>query len=137
MISLINAQRKLTDTEQRMIDDGDFFDVTSAQIRALCAKLFQMGYPLKEVQRIRTKYWDYFTDKEKEVMQELGLNYDEQAISKRGDTLLINGFTVRQWKMLTADDYFPPPATIQKFMNLCLTNGDTASYQILLEKYQT
>ena len=137
MVSSINAKRTMSDVEQRMLNDENFFNVTSNDVTGLCTKMLQKGYPIEEVHRTRTKYWDYFTDREKEMMQELGLSYEEQNISKRGPTMLINGFTVSQWKMLTVDDCFPPRHHIQRFMNLCTKNGDEDTVNILREKYRS
>lgn len=128
---------KLSVLEQRMLDDDAFYAVSSEEVKKLFWKMDRLKYPRQEIQRVRTKYWDYYTDSEKELMEELGLSYSEQHISKVKKKFLINGFTVNQWKMLSVDSYFPSPRIIRQFMGECAANGDEPSLDILKKKYQT
>ena len=84
---------KLSVLEQRMLDDDDFYAVSSEEVKKLfwkmdCLIFWKMDclkYPRQEIQRVRTKYWDYYTDSEKEQMlREKGVR---QSMSRKGNCL--------------------------------------------------
>ena len=76
---------KLSVLEQRMLDDDDFYAVSSEEVKKLFWKMDCLKYPRQEIQRVRTKYWDYYTDSEKEQMlREKGVR---QSMSRKGNCL--------------------------------------------------
>lgn len=128
----------LTEKQKRMVEDDEFFNVTSEEVRAFLLRASHI-FTREEMIRFRIKYAPWIADREKRFMDELGLDYENHTItwtsSVYGKTYLVNGYTATQWKMLTQDDYFPGRSSVSFFINLCRDRNDEAALQILMLKY--
>ena len=66
---------KLTEKEQRMVMDDDFFDVTKDDVKRLIHRMKIHLFPKEQVIAMRKKYDLWLEDREKRIMDKYGLSY--------------------------------------------------------------
>ena len=129
----------------RMMEDNDFFDVDSKDVALLLRQMAVMGKSREEVLLMRTKYDLWIDDKEKRMMTELGLDYENHVIeyvpcinslSLHRKEALINGYRVVEWKMLTDDSYVPQPPMLNAAKARLADLGDKDALDVLNMKYK-
>lgn len=129
----------------RMIEDDNYFDVTTAEVKSLLVRMSH-HYPRDDIIRMRIKYDAWIDDEEKRLMEEFGLSYDIHKITRtrfesrmglalNHSTFYINGYSVSEWKMLTDEDYIPPIASVKNAINRFESLGDEEALEILCMKY--
>ena len=72
---------KLTEKEQRMVMDDDFFDVTKDDVKRLIHRMKIHLFPKEQVIAMRKKYDLWLEDREKRIMDKYGLSYDTHTVS--------------------------------------------------------
>jgi hypothetical protein len=98
-----------------MLEDDTYFSVTSEDVHRLLKKMALAQCPRDDIVKVRKKYHPLLHDAETELRNRFGLNYDDHVISRTFHrALLINGYTVLQWRMLVDDEYFPNYQVIKR-----------------------
>ena len=141
---------KLTEKEQRMVMDDDFFDVTKDDVKRLIHRMKIHLFPKEQVIAMRKKYDLWLEDREKQIMDKYGLSYDTHTVSnlasdrrypgiyssyKVSNFFFINGYTETEWRMLTDEDYIPTYTALSRFINICRKYNDQETLDTLLPKY--
>lgn len=141
---------KLTEKEQRMVMDDDFFDVTKDDVKRLIHRMKIHLFPKEQVIAMRKKYDLWLEDREKQIMDKYGLSYDTHTVSnlasgrrypgiyssyKASNVFFINGYTETEWRMLTDEDYIPTYTALSRFINICRKYNDQETLDTLLPKY--
>ena len=141
---------RLTEKQQRMVMEDDFFDVTKDDIKRLIHRLKIYSFPKEQVNAMRKKYDLWLEDREKRVMDKYGLSYDTHTVSNRAsdrrypgiyssiksNTFFINGYTETEWQMLTDEDCVPTYTALSRFIAICREYNDQETLDVLLTKYQ-
>ena len=141
---------KLTEKEQRMVMDDDFFDVTKDDVKRLIHRMKIHLFPKEQVIAMRKKYDLWLEDREKRIMDKYGLSYDTHTVSnlasdrrypgiyssyKSSNFYFINGYTETEWRMLTDEDYIPTYTALSRFIDICRKYNDQETLDVLLPKY--
>lgn len=145
VITLLTMNPGFSPLQKRMLEDDDFFNVSPHDVAMLLKKMASRQCSREEVIRIRRKYDIWLDDKESRLMAELGLDYDNHVIGKqpreyglslKDSEFTINGYRVNEWKMLTDEDYVPPPYLLKLAQERLTKIGDTAALEVLDMKYR-
>ena len=143
----------MPDKYVRMIEDDSFFDVTVQEVRIVLRRMKMMKhvYSEEDIIKFRIKYDLWIDDAEKRFMVKRGLDYKNNHISHNPQTLkypsyeyiysysqsfYVDGFTEKQWDMLTDSSYIPKRISlISHFIEQAGEAGDKGIVELLLDKY--
>lgn len=128
-------RRQIRERQRRMVEDDDFMDVSPKDVRDLLAKL-RKEQNTKLIQKMRIKYDHLIDDAEKRKMKEMGLNYFTHHIEYGPNySLIINGYTEKQWRLLNDEDFRPPDNSIFAIIQALEKQNDAAAVVFLKSKY--
>jgi len=131
--------------QKRMLEDDNFFDVTSEDVAKLLNRMTFLRCSREDVIRMRIKYDLWLNDRESQLMAELGLDYENHIIGKQPaeyglsfsqQEFTINGYRVPEWKMLTDDDFIPSTRQLNLARERLAKIGDSAALELLDMKYK-
>lgn len=123
---------------RRMLEDDTYLSGTPEDVQRLLKKMALAQCPREDIIKVRRKYHPLLHDREAKLMNQFGLNYDDHVITRTfHGALLINGYSIPQWRMMVDDDYFPNYKTVKREMIDLGKKGDDTAVQILNMKYCT
>ena len=129
-----------------MMEDDEFFEVTNHDVEHLLRRMSGC-YPRADIIKMRKKYDLLIDDLEKKFMTKLALDYDHHIITRGhrepdschlptdSSTFYVNGYTEKEWLMLTDEKFLPSQRELTRFMNHCKKTSDSGALEILQLKY--